>query len=241
MDGYIEIVNWSKYQHYKHRNPLWIKSYSSLLSCYEYVCLQDDSKLLYHTLLLMAGRYGNKIPLNSSFIQKQGSITKTVDLQPLVSAGFIVCYNPDSKPIEELYNLDSKSRVQRREEKSREETETPLTPPRGGGDVDLDQFDRFWKAYPRKVGKGAALRAWRKILPDENLTVRMIAAVEAQKTCDQWQKDGGQFIPHPSTWLNQQRWEDEPMVVKSKTDLAIENLKAKYRAEEAAEKAKAIT
>ena len=38
-------------------------------------------------------------------------------------------------------------------------------------------------------------------------------AVEHQKTWDQWNRDGGQYIPNPSTWLNQHRWEDEPVHV----------------------------
>ena len=37
----------------------------------------------------------------------------------------------------------------------------------------------------------------------------MLAAIEKQKQSAQWQDNGGQFIPHPSTWLNQRRWEDE--------------------------------
>ena len=37
----------------------------------------------------------------------------------------------------------------------------------------------------------------------------LIAAVEKQKTWEQWQKDEGQFIPNPATWLNQSRWDDE--------------------------------
>ena len=39
---------------------------------------------------------------------------------------------------------------------------------------------------------------------------RMIQAVQAQRASPQWQKDGGQFIPLPSTWLNGRRWEDQP-------------------------------
>ena len=39
----------------------------------------------------------------------------------------------------------------------------------------------------------------------------MIGAVEAQKQTEQWKRDGGQYIPHPATWLNQMRWEDELM------------------------------
>lgn len=69
-----------------------------------------------------------------------------------------------------------------------------------------DAFETFWKAYPRKVGKDAARRAFAKVkVPVETL----VAAVEAQKSSPQWTKDNGQFIPNPATWLNQGRWEDE--------------------------------
>lgn len=72
------------------------------------------------------------------------------------------------------------------------------------------RFDAFWKAYPRKVGKGAALKAWRRIKPSDTLTDLMLAAVEQQVRSDQWRKDGGRYIPNPATWLNQERWQDEP-------------------------------
>lgn len=71
------------------------------------------------------------------------------------------------------------------------------------------RFDRFWAAYPKKVGKGAAEKAFGKIRPSEELTETMIRAVEAAKTSTQWRRDGGQYIPNPATWLNQKRWEDE--------------------------------
>jgi len=74
-----------------------------------------------------------------------------------------------------------------------------------------DGFDSFWKIYPRKVGKGAAEKAWEKQNP--NLDV-VVASVEAQMTSEQWQKDNGQYIPNPATWLNQKRWEDELLSVK---------------------------
>jgi hypothetical protein len=35
-------------------------------------------------------------------------------------------------------------------------------------------------------------------------------------TSAEWTKDGGQFIPHPATWLNQKRWEDEPMAIQDR-------------------------
>ena len=70
-------------------------------------------------------------------------------------------------------------------------------------------FDEFWKAYPRRVAKGAAMKSWNRIAPNDILLDEILKAIEIQKRSSQWQKDGGQFIPHPSTWLNQMRWEDE--------------------------------
>lgn len=70
-------------------------------------------------------------------------------------------------------------------------------------------FDQFWAAYPRKVGKDGAWKAWQKRRPDGALLDQMIAALAWQRRSQAWTKDGGQFIPHPATWLNQARWEDE--------------------------------
>lgn len=72
-----------------------------------------------------------------------------------------------------------------------------------------DHFAQFWTVYPRKIGKGAALRAWAKIKPDEVLSPRIIQSVSEHLSDPQWKKDGGRFIPHPATYLNQARWEDE--------------------------------
>ncbi|QAT48563.1 hypothetical protein EQM14_01520 [Caproiciproducens sp. NJN-50] len=72
-----------------------------------------------------------------------------------------------------------------------------------------DRFNRFWKAYPKKVGKGAAERSFKKYKPNEVLLVAMLEALKLQRRSDQWQRDGGQYIPNPATWLNQKRWEDE--------------------------------
>ena len=67
-------------------------------------------------------------------------------------------------------------------------------------------FTEFWQTYPRKVGKGAAQKAWDRLKPD---LAAVLAALDWQTKQDAWTKDGGQFIPHPGTYLNQRRWEDE--------------------------------
>lgn len=67
-------------------------------------------------------------------------------------------------------------------------------------------FERFWEAYPKKVGKKAAGNAFMRVLVD---TDTLIDAVEKQKRSEQWTKENGRYIPNPATWLNQGRWEDE--------------------------------
>lgn len=82
----------------------------------------------------------------------------------------------------------------------------PPTPHTGVMD---ERFERFWSVYPKKVGKGAARAAFMKLKPSQELTETMIKAVRLAERSPQWQKDYGQFIPNPATWLNQHRWEDE--------------------------------
>jgi len=79
------------------------------------------------------------------------------------------------------------------------------------------RFDAFWSEYPRKVGKGAAWRAWRKLGsngPSEELFRRIMAGLRRCKTTPEWVE--GRFIPNPSTWLNQGRWDDQPEEVLSR-------------------------
>ena len=69
-----------------------------------------------------------------------------------------------------------------------------------------EEFDRFWSVYPRKVGKEKALAAFAKV--EVPLQV-LLDALDKQVRSPQWKKDNGEFIPHPATWLNGKRWEDE--------------------------------
>lgn len=73
------------------------------------------------------------------------------------------------------------------------------------------RFAAFWSAYPKKVGKQDALRAFARLKVGEDQLAAMLAAIEQQRASPQWAKDGGQYIPNPATWLRQGRWEDEPL------------------------------
>lgn len=71
-------------------------------------------------------------------------------------------------------------------------------------DISAARFDRFWGKYPRKLAKPAAFKVWKKLSPNDSLFKAIMDAVERTK----WPVDDT-FIPHPATWLNQRRWEDE--------------------------------
>ncbi len=66
-------------------------------------------------------------------------------------------------------------------------------------------FETFWNEYPKKVGKVAARKAFDKVnVPLETL----VDAVKSQKCSEQWTRENGRYIPNPTTWLNQGRWDD---------------------------------
>ncbi|MDZ4346279.1 MAG: hypothetical protein U1E51_28025 [Candidatus Binatia bacterium] len=74
--------------------------------------------------------------------------------------------------------------------------------------VALEAFGRFYAAYPRRVARGAAERAWAKINPNLELAAAIVAGAEHYAA--EVQATDPRYIAHPATWLNSRRWEDEP-------------------------------
>lgn len=72
-------------------------------------------------------------------------------------------------------------------------------------------FVSFWGLYPRRVGKDDAYSAWKK-RECEKIADGIIAALKSQ--VGYLMRDGVQYVPHPSTWINQGRWKDEVPAVK---------------------------
>lgn len=121
---------------------------------------------------------------------------------------------------------------------------TTTTPEEGCGESSKEErkkeslpegFEEFWKAYPRKVAKPQAIRAWRKLNPNQELRNSILNDVKARSSSQAWTKDNGTFIPYPATYLNNQRWEDSapasaanPVTV---TDLETLYKQAKFKVE----------
>ena len=69
-------------------------------------------------------------------------------------------------------------------------------------------FQEFYAAYPRHIGRAAAEKAWSKLNPDATLQAKIEAALKWQ--APMFARKDPKYVPHPATWLNQARWDDEP-------------------------------
>ncbi len=81
-------------------------------------------------------------------------------------------------------------------------------------------FLEFYETYPNKVDRADAFKAWKKLDPQNGLRETILSAIQNQSRYKKYLKDKGEFCPewpHPSTWLNKRRWEDEiPKVEESR-------------------------
>lgn len=76
-------------------------------------------------------------------------------------------------------------------------------------EINKERFELFWKEYPRKVNKFKTEEWFNKnSLTDEQFDL-IITKLKKYKDTTDWKKDNGKYIPYPTTWLNQKRWEDD--------------------------------
>lgn len=166
-------------------------------------------------------------------LEKSGNLTRTAHTNFTVvtvkTDGSVLSANKQLTSKQQATNKQLTTTKERK--KSKKVRNTPHTPHEGadeqgesltvetarGAEKSVDhsttpvdeRFNRFWAIYPRKVGKGAARKVWQKLKPSAELTETLLSAVNIQRNSEQWQKENGQYIPNPATWLNQERWEDD--------------------------------
>lgn len=159
---FLRVVNFDKWQHYKNRNPPWIKLYNGLLDNYEFAQLPDATKWHFIASTLLASRSNNKIPDDAAWVARMIGATEPVDIDALVSAGFLDRYDDASKTLAVRKQV---AMPEGETEQRRGETETE-------GDV----WHTVWQAYPKRAGgnsRAAALKAFaarvRAGVPQEEL------------------------------------------------------------------------
>lgn len=79
-----------------------------------------------------------------------------------------------------------------------------------------ESFLEFWKHYPKRLDKDRCFKIWTKNKL-ESILPTILGAISKEKENPQWCDEEGRFIPNPTTWLNQKRWEKEIDVLKEKT------------------------
>lgn len=187
----MRVKNFAKFQHFKDRCPPWVKLYRDLLNDIEWFELDPKAAKVLVSLWLIASedesREGNLPELKQLAFRLRISET---ELKSIVIKLSHWLEQDDINLISEEHQDDAPEKRQRREE-------TESASPVG--------FAEFWSAYPKKVGKGAAEKAWKKA--KANLD-SVLAAIKVQASSDQWRKENGQYIPNPATWINERRWED---------------------------------
>jgi hypothetical protein len=202
----LTAKNWSDFQHYKDRAPPWIKLHKKLLDDRTFQRLPDASRALAPMLWLLASESEDGTFDGSTeelaFRLRQTDRWVDAALKPLILAGFFIVVQGASAPLAD--GLRDACLETEGEKEAETKTEAPKSP---------DLFDAFWSAYPKKKAKDDAKRAFDKRKPDAALLGRMLAAIKVQCTTVEWQKDKGQFIPYPASWLNDARWEDESEVL----------------------------
>lgn len=193
--------NWEKFQHYKHRSPPWIKLHRDILDDYDWWCLPIASRALAPMLWLLASNEDDGCfdaspeKLAFRFRMSKDEIQKAI--KPLIDAGYFVYASDVLAPCYTDADTEkSKALVEAKKNKVDQFNES--------------DFEIFYQAYPRKVGKDKAREAWIKKKPPFDMVMQ---ALQWQIQSNDWKRESGKYIPHPTTYLNQGRWQDEPPVV----------------------------
>lgn len=151
---------------------------------------------------ILAADFEGRLPADPHMVATLCYLQEPPDFQLFEELGFIEGWRSDGTKRNQTEPVVAQNRI---EKKRKEKNRTPPIPPQGGE----NGFQEFWLAYPRKIGKGAARRSWKRIRPDTELQQRILNSLSQHTYSHDWSREYGRFIPHPSTFLNQERWDDE--------------------------------
>ncbi len=85
----LTVKNWNEFQHYKQRNPPWIKLHRAILDDYQFLALPDVNKGHLMLLWLFASQNNGVVPYDIPFLERKLFING-LDLDRLIEAGFLI-------------------------------------------------------------------------------------------------------------------------------------------------------
>ena len=190
----IRIKDWHKFQHFKDRRPPWVKLYRDLLDDLEWHELEPKAAKALVMLWLIASENDGELPeLKKLAFRLRISEAATNEVCSKLSHWLS---QDDIKVISDGYQDD------RPETETETETETDIS-------VIDALFSMFWDAYPRKVAKPEAFKAFKRAKATENDVQAMVCAIDRQGLARKVKAGESRFVCHPATWLNQERWKDQ--------------------------------
>lgn len=169
----LTIPGWSDFQHYKDRNPAWIKLHKRLLDNFDFHCLPVASRALAPMLWLLASE-SNEGSIDYASNKLSFRLRMAIDdfeeaLKPLISAGFVELEQDDSSPLADRKRESIPEKEEERQGKTELEKEY-------SGD-----FENCWAEYPKRSGsndKKAAYRAYGARLKEGHPPADILAGVK---------------------------------------------------------------
>ena len=225
---YLRVNNWETFQHYKDRNPPWIKLHRDLLRDYEFICLQDASKMQLMLIWLLASQMDNKIPADPLFIQSQLGLKEAINLKELIDKGFLVDDSGVLAGCKQVAIVETETEA----ETYREETEKELSvkkPKKSPMDlyIEISNFDNFWDAYGKIGNKQQAIKSYNKSIKEGASHEEILGGLTNYQSQCQANNTEQRFIKHASTWLNNRGWEDDYTIHEPAANSGISAARAK--------------
>lgn len=175
---------------------------------------KGSGKFTYKQIMIETGANYNQVKATLDWLKKKESLMK---VQGKLDTTITLCkydkyqdpdqYKKESSMKAERKLKESSMKAGKKERKYQRKKEDIKT--LNKKKILLCKFDQFWTRYPKKKAKKDALRAWEKIKFSDDLFEMIMKGLDEAIECEEWNKDKGQFIPLPATWLNGRRWGDK--------------------------------
>jgi hypothetical protein len=171
---HYRITEWARYQHYKDRDPPWIKLHRDTLTSQTWVSLTDAGRVLAIACMLVAAGTDNKIPADPGFMRRRAYLNKDPDFAPLVEVGFLELVNDDNTVADASKSeqpqasgtkcsSETEERQRRAEEEERAFGEFTLAQKRNGRPEPTKLTDDRRKKLRARLDEHG-LEGWRKML-----------------------------------------------------------------------------
>ena len=177
-----------------------------------------NAKLLYGEITALCNKEGYCWATNAYFANLYGVHKNTVSdwIAKLISAEHInleLIYEEGTRQVKYRYLRLAEEGIKKNHDGSiQENTEDNSTSmsTKDNNTSNIDHFEQFWSVYPRKVGKANAKKAWDNKVTSDQIIKDIAFNVEQRILQGEW--SDVRFIPHPATYLNGARWQDDLQV-----------------------------